>query len=92
MWIVTGNDKGTTKLVSSNKVDGLLPIGSYLTVIDQINVKHILIVTESYQKSLFEPSPLIVDAGLPLLPQDQTCKNIITARIMNNPIVPINNE
>lgn len=80
MWIVTGNDREHTKLVSSNKIDRLLPVGSYLTVLDETDVKHILIVEESYQKSMFEPSPLIVDAGLPVLKQDQTCKNLITAK------------
>jgi len=80
MWIVTGSEKRRIKLVSSKDVDALLPIGSYLTVVDDVDVKHILIVEESYQRSLFEPSPLIVDTGLPLFSQDQECKNILLAR------------
>jgi len=80
MWIVTGTEHDLIKLVSSKKVDAILPVGSYLTVTDDIKVKHILFVEKSYQKSLFEPSPLIVDAELPLLKQDQECKNIILAR------------
>jgi DNA helicase HerA-like ATPase len=80
VWIVTGTESDLIKLVSSKEIDAILPIGSYLTVIDETNVKHILLVEKSYQKSLFEPSPLIVDAELPLLKQDQECKNIILAR------------
>lgn len=80
MWIVTGTKKDMITLVSSKKVDAILPIGSYLTVTDSKNVKHILMVEQSYQKSLFEPSPLVVDAELPLVRQDQECKNIILAR------------
>lgn len=80
MWIVTGAKGDLIKLVSSKDVDGILPIGSYLTVNDSKNVKHILLIEKSHQRSLFEPSPLIVDAGLPLLEQDQECKNILLAR------------
>ena len=80
MWIVTGSEKEMVTLVSSKNVDGILPIGSYLTVTDNSKIKHILLVERSYQKSLFEPSPMIVDAELPLLTQDQECKNIIVAR------------
>jgi len=80
MWIVTGTESDLIKIVSSKDVDGILPVGSYLTVTDDKNVKHILVAEKSYQKSLFEPSPLIVDAELPLLKQDQECKNIVLAR------------
>lgn len=80
MWIVTGAEKDRIKLVSSSKIDGILPVGSYLTITDDKNVKHVLLIEKSYQKSLFEPSPLIVDAELPLLKQDQECKNIIFAK------------
>jgi hypothetical protein len=80
MWIVTGSEKDSVMIVSSKKVDGILPIGSYLTVTDSNNIKHVLFVEKSYQKSLFEPSPLVVDAELPMLTQDQECKNIIIAR------------
>jgi hypothetical protein len=80
MWIVSGTEGELIKLVSSKHVDGILPVGSYLTVVDDQNVKHVLVVEKSYQKSLFEPSPLIVDAELPLLQQDQECKNIVLAR------------
>lgn len=80
MWIVTGTEGDLIKLVSSKNVDGILPVGSYLTIEDNQGVKHILIVEKSYQKSLFEPSPLVVDADLPPLDQDRECKNIVLAR------------
>ncbi len=77
---MTGTKDNLIELVSFKDTDGILPVGSYLTIIDSKNVKHILLVEKSYQKSLFEPSPLIVDAELPLLTQDQECKNIIFAK------------
>jgi len=77
---VTGTESNLIKLVSSKDVDGILPVGSYLTVNDDKNMKHILFVEKSYQKSLFEPSPLIVDTELPMLKQDQECKNVVLAR------------
>jgi len=80
MWIVSGAENELIKLVSSKKVDAILPVGSYLTVIDENKIKHILLVEKSYQKSLFEPSPLIVDSDLPILNQDQECKNILLAK------------
>ncbi len=79
MWIVSGSKEKMVSLISSNKIDGILPIGSYLTVVDKDQVKTILLVKESYQKSLFEPSPLIVDAGVGKFTQDQECKNILYA-------------
>lgn len=80
MWIVSGDKDDMVQLVSSKKIDGILPIGAYLTIEDENGVKHILRVENSIQKSLFEPSPLVVDEGLPLLSQDQECKNIVLAQ------------
>jgi Cdc6-like AAA superfamily ATPase len=80
MWIVTGTEGDSIRLVSSKNVDGMLPVGSYLTIEDEKNVKHILVVEKSHQTFLFEPSPLIVDAELPQLLQDQECKNVVLAR------------
>jgi DNA helicase HerA-like ATPase len=80
MWIVTGTESELVKLVSSKEVDGIVAVGSYLTTVDDKKVKHILVVEKSYQKSLFEPSPLVVDAGLPLFKQDQECKNVVLAK------------
>jgi len=80
MWIVSGSENDLVKIVSSKKIDAILPVGSYLTVIDDKKIKHILLVEKSHTKSLFEPSPLIVDADLPILNQDQECKNVLLAR------------
>uniref|UniRef100_A0A7C3ERG6 ATP-binding protein n=1 Tax=Candidatus Methanomethylicus mesodigestus TaxID=1867258 RepID=A0A7C3ERG6_9CREN len=80
MWIVSGSKNDHVRLVSSKKVDAILPIGSYLTVEDDTNVKHVLIVEESYQRVLFEPSPLIADTDLSIMKQDQECKNEVFAR------------
>jgi len=80
MWIVTGSNRNQVKLVSSSKIDALLPVGSYLTVVDEDNIKHIIVVEESYPISLFEPSPLIVDTGLPIMTQDQDVKNVLLTR------------
>ena len=90
MWIVTGSNRNQIRLVSSAKTDGLLPNGSYLTVIDEDKIKHILLVEESYPISLFEPSPLVVDAGLPIMPQDQECKNVLIARELRQ--FPLRND
>lgn len=79
MWIVTGAKGDQITLVSAKDSDEILPIGSYLTVKGSDGVKHILRVEKSEQFSLFEPSPLIVDTELPIMTQDQECKNIILA-------------
>ena len=77
---MTGNENDLVKLVSSKKIDGILPVGSYLTIVDDNKTKHILLVEKSYQVSLFEPSPLVVDAELPLMKEDQECKNVVLSR------------
>ena len=79
MWIVTGAKGDQISLVSGKDTDEILPIGSYLTVKGSDGIKHILRVEKSEQFSLFEPSPLIVDTELPIMTQDQECKNIILA-------------
>jgi len=92
MWIVTGSEKDTVTLVSSKDTDSILPIGTYLTVVGEKNARQILLVERSYQKSLFEPSPLVVDADLPILKQDQECKNVLIARRMREiPLRPDGN-
>ena len=80
MWIVSGAENDLIKLVSSKKIDGILPVGSYLTIDDEKKIKHILVVEKSHQKSIFEPSPLIIDADLPILSKDQESKNVLLAR------------
>ncbi len=82
MWIVTGAKGDQISLVSGKDTDEILPIGSYLTVKGSDGIKHILRVEKSEQFSLFEPSPLIVDTELPIMTQDQECKNIILATII----------
>lgn len=85
MWIVTGAKGEQISLVSSKDSEEILPVGSYLTVNGSDGVKHILRVERSEQQSLFEPSPLIVDAELPIMTQDQECKNVIlAARILQS--------
>lgn len=80
-WIVSGTTKdGKCILVSSREVGGMLPIGSYLTVTDDDGINHILFVEQSYSQSLFEPSPMIVDTGLPIMKQDQECRYIVVAQ------------
>jgi hypothetical protein len=77
-WIVIGEDKGKIKLVSRHNVSGLLPKGSYLTVV-QDESRFILRVDNSQQIEPYHPSPLIIDMDLSPLSQDQKCQNIVTA-------------
>jgi DNA helicase HerA-like ATPase len=79
MWIVTGAKGDQISLVSGKDSEEILPIGSYLTVKGSDGVNHILRVEKSEQVSLFEPSPLIVDTDLPIMTQDQECKNVVLA-------------
>ncbi|MFX0198242.1 MAG: ATP-binding protein [Candidatus Hodarchaeota archaeon] len=78
MWIVLGEEKGRLKLVSSSKMDGILPKGSFLTVESDKN-KHILRVVDSQQHEPYSPAPMLVDMDLAPLHQDQKCQNIILA-------------
>lgn len=83
-WIVIGEENGRIKLVSKNPKEnekpGLLPKGSYLTVVtDDPNTKFILRVDESQQYEPYKPSPLVVDMDLGGLIQDSKCQNIIHA-------------
>ncbi len=77
-WIVLKDDKGKTLLVSDRKTDGLIPKGSFLTV-EQEDEKFILRVDESYQLSLYDPDPLVVDMDLSSLEEDRKTKNILYA-------------
>jgi len=77
-WIVLKEDKGRTVLVSDRKTDGLIPKGSFLTV-EQGSDKFILRVDDSYQMSLYEPDPLVVDMDLTPLEEDRKIKNLIYA-------------
>ena len=78
MWIVLGEEKGRIKLVSSSKMDGILPKGSFLTV-ESENNKHIIRVVDSQQHEPYSPAPMLVDMDLAPLNQDQKCQNVIHA-------------
>jgi hypothetical protein len=77
-WIVLGEEKGRIKLVSKGSTTGLLPKGSYLTIIKG-DSKFILRVDQSYQDEPYAPSPMIIDMDLSPLQQDQKCQNIVYA-------------
>ncbi len=83
-WIVKGEEKGKIVLISKSKVTGLLPKGSYLTIIDpenegELKASTILRVDQSYQWQPYSPSPIIIDMDLSALEPDQKCQNIIHA-------------
>lgn len=78
MWIVLGEEKGRIKLVSSSKMRGILPKGSFLTVESEEN-KHILRVVDSQQNEPYSPAPMLADMDLAPLKQDQKCQNVIHA-------------
>jgi len=77
-WIVLGEKKGKITLVSTSRTTGLLPKGSYLTIV-RGETKFILRVDDSRQQEPYAPSPMIVDMDLSPLKQDQKCQNIISA-------------
>lgn len=87
-WIVVGEEKGKVKLVSKTKSDevpGILPKGSFLTVIDRGNLpRFVLRVDESTQFEVFKPSPLIVDMDLEGLYGEKRCQNHIEAYRIKN--------
>lgn len=86
-WIVADVEGDKIILVSKNGTDGILHQGSYLTIEDEKENKKFIVRTEdTHQNNPFKPSTLIVDLDLPTLPQDQNCKNIISAtRIVEIP-------
>jgi len=87
-WIVVGEEKGKVKLISKSKSDelpGILPKGSFLTVLDRNNLpKFVLRVDESSQYEVFKPSPLIVDMDLDGLYGENRCQNHIEAYRIKN--------
>ncbi len=83
MWIVRGTKReGAIELVSKGSGEGILPIGSFLTVIDDrdANKKFILRVDDSKQEEIFKPSLLLIEADLKLPYGEQKCTNIVSAR------------
>jgi uncharacterized protein len=80
-WIVLNEKNGLISLKSSGEDgDGLLPIGSFLTVKTTDDSKVILRVEESHQYDPYAPNPLISEMGLEGLIQDTKCHNIIKAK------------
>ena len=77
-WIVVGEkDGGKIRLVSKGE-RGILPKGSFLTVVDG-GRKFILRVDDSKQVEPYTPSPLIVEVDLPGLSPDLRCTNEVIA-------------
>lgn len=83
-WIVINTEKDQRiKLVSKHGTEGVLPKGSYLTIIDE---KHddkplfILCVEDSYVEYPYGPSAFIVDMNLDGIEADLKGQNIILAR------------
>jgi hypothetical protein len=80
MWVVWGSDKDKIRLVSKGNIDGILPIGSYLTIEDKSKgTKAILRVEESMQHEPYSPSPILIETDLSPLFQDQKCQNVVVA-------------
>lgn len=77
-WIVQNGEDGFVKLVSSSKVDGMLPIGSFLTV-ESGKSKFVLRVDKSYQEVPYEPSSLVIDMDLSSIKEDLKSQNVVTA-------------
>jgi len=87
-WIVIGEENNKVKLVSktkSNELPGILPKGSFLTVLGRDNTpRFVLRVDESSQHEVFKPNPLIVDMDLEGLYGEDRCQNIIEAYRIKN--------
>lgn len=84
-WIVLGERGGRVILTSKKDANsGLLPKGSYLTVVMSMNGiadnrKFVLRVEESEQTEIYSPSPLLADLNLGLQEADRECKNQLKA-------------
>ena len=99
-WIVLGEEKNQLiKLASSSGTPGLLPKGSYLTVLDGTgNALYILRVEGSSTEFPYSPSSFIVDQDLEGISADLKWQNIIHARVVKdlderddgliNPVLP----
>lgn len=87
-WIVTGPDKDNrVKLISKRGTDGVLPKGSYLTIIDEANGNKplfILRVEESSIEYPYSPSYTIIDMDLQGIKADLKWQNHISARIVRD--------
>lgn len=87
-WIVIGEEKNKVQLVSktkSNELPGILPKGSFLTVLGRDkSPRFVLRVDESSQHEVFRPSPLIVDMDLEGLYGENRCQNHLEAYRIKN--------
>ena len=100
-WIVLGEEKNQLiKLASSSGTPGILPKGSYLTVLENGtgNPQYILRVEGSSTEFPYSPSSFIVDQDLEGISADLKWQNIIHARVVKdlderddgliNPVLP----
>lgn len=78
VWIIQGGENGLIKLVSSSNVDGMLPVGSFLTVHSNTS-KFVLRVEKSLQEVPYEPSSMIIDMDLSSIKQELKSQNIVLA-------------
>jgi energy-coupling factor transporter ATP-binding protein EcfA2 len=78
VWIIQGGENGLIKLISSSNVDGMLPVGSFLTVVSN-NSKFVLRVEKSTQEVPYEPSSLVIDMDLSSIKQELKSQNIVVA-------------
>lgn len=80
-WIVLETTQnGLVKLLSRQTASGIVPIGTFLTILnDESDNKFIVRIEKSIQEEIFKPSVLLVEANLKLPKSDQKCKNIIHA-------------
>lgn len=89
-WIVTAPDKDNKyKLVSKKGNDklGLLPKGSYLTIIDTENANKplfVLRVEQSTHEYPYTPSTMSVDMDLGAIKADLKWQNHLSARVVND--------
>ncbi|MDD4429052.1 MAG: DUF853 family protein [Paludibacter sp.] len=87
-WIVTGPDKDNkVKLISRRGTDGVLPKGSYLTIIDETNGNKPLFILRVEDSSIeypYSPSHTIVDMDLQGIKADLKWQNHISARIIKD--------
>lgn len=87
-WIVIGPDKENKyKLISKKGTKGLLPKGSFLTIIDTENDNQplfVLRVEQSTQEYPYAPSAMSVDMDLGKIKADLKWQNHLSARVISD--------
>lgn len=84
-WIVIGPDKGNKIKLVSKESDGLLPKGSFLTIVDNQNKpEFILRVEDSDIEYPYSPSPFIIDMNLDSIKAELKWQNHISARVIKD--------